>query len=150
MRSLDFRSDLRARRRARRGFTLLEILIVLAIIGLLVGLAVSRFEGIFGGSQTDVARIFVNQSMKIPLTSYRIHTGDYPSTAEGLQSLITPPQSRADRWRGPYIDGNHVPRDPWGEAYVYRYPGTRNRGSYDLLSKGPDRAEDTADDIGNW
>jgi len=137
-------------RRATRAFTLLEVLIVLAIIGLLVGLAVSRFEGIFGGSQTDVARIFVNQSMKIPLTSYRINLGDYPSTAEGLQALITPPQNKSERWRGPYIEGSQVPVDPWGEAYVYRYPGTKNKGSYDLFSKGPDKAEDTADDIGNW
>lgn len=135
---------------AARAFTLLEVLIVLAIIGLLVGLAVSRFEGIFGGSQKDVARIFVNQSMKIPLTSYRIHMGDYPSSAEGLQSLVTAPQNRAERWNGPYIEGSGVPADPWGEPYVYRYPGTRNKGSYDLFSKGPDKAEGTEDDIGNW
>lgn len=138
------------RRRARSGFTLLEILIVLAIIGLLVGLAVSRFEGIFENSQTDSARLFVKQSMKIPLTSYRIHMGSYPSTEEGLQALITPPQSRSDRWRGPYLESSKLPVDPWGEAYVYRYPGTQNRASYDLFSKGPDRAEGTADDIGNW
>ncbi|HEX2100197.1 MAG TPA: type II secretion system protein GspG, partial [Candidatus Synoicihabitans sp.] len=115
----------------------------------LVGLAVSKFEGQLSGSQVDVARIFVRQSMKLPLTSYRIHLGDYPSTAEGLEALVTAPANKGDRWRGPYLDGG-VPLDPWGESYVYRYPGTKNKGLYDLYSKGPDKTADTADDIGNW
>ncbi|HEY0945520.1 MAG TPA: type II secretion system major pseudopilin GspG [Opitutaceae bacterium] len=151
LRSTSFRrSSLRRLQRARAAFTLLEILIVLAIIGLLVGLAVSKFENIFGSSQQEVARLFVGQSMKLPLTSYRLHMGDYPSTAEGLQSLVSAPANKADRWRGPYIDGSKVPLDPWQEPYVYRYPGAKNKGGYDLFSKGPDKQEDTADDIGNW
>lgn len=144
------RLPLRRLRRARAAFTLLEILIVLAIIGLLVGLAVSKFENIFGSSQQEVARLFVGQSMKLPLTSYRLHMGDYPSTAEGLQALVSAPANKADRWRGPYIDGGKVPLDPWQEPYVYRYPGAKNKGGYDLFSKGPDKQEDSADDIGNW
>jgi general secretion pathway protein G len=150
MRSLTSRAVADLRRRAVRAFTLLEILIVLAILGLLVGLAVSRMDTIFGGSQQDVARLFVTQSIKIPLTQYRIDLGDYPSTAEGLQALITAPQNRAERWRGPYLESRTVPVDPWGEPYQYRYPGVRNRGSYDVYSKGPDRQEGTEDDIGNW
>lgn len=138
------------RRDARRGFTLLEIMIALAILGLLVGLAVTNLDTIFGGAQGKTAHLFVNESIKLPLTSYRIQMGDYPNTAEGLQALITPPAARADQWRGPYLQDAKLPVDPWGDPYVYRYPGTRNKTSYDVFSKGPDRTEGTKDDIGNW
>jgi len=139
-------------RRARRGFTLLEILVTLAILGLLIGLAVTNTDKIFGQSQDAVARIFVRESLKTSLVRYRIDLGDYPSTAEGLQALVVAPAARAERWRGPYVEapGGQIPLDPWGEPYQYRYPGTQNKGSYDLFSKGPDKLPDTADDIGNW
>ncbi len=125
-------------------------MIALAILGLLVGLAVTNLEGVFGGAQTSTAKLFVSESIKLPLTSYRIHMGDYPSTAEGLQALVTAPGNRADQWRGPYLEGGKVPVDPWGETYVYRYPGSKNKSSYDIFSKGPDKTEGTQDDIGNW
>jgi general secretion pathway protein G len=143
------RSSLRP---ARRAFTLLEILVVLAIIGLLVGLAVTRVGGIFGAKQEDIARLFVNSSVKTPLTAYRIDMGGYPSTAEGLQALLTAPANKGDSWRGPYIEspGGKLPLDPWQEPYVYRFPGVKNPTAYDLLSKGADKTEGTADDIGNW
>ena len=139
-------------RAARSAFTLLEILVVLAIIGLLAGLAVSNSDKIFGHSQEAVARIFVRDSLKTSLVRYRIDLSDYPSTAEGMQALLTAPANKADRWRGPYIDtpGNKLPLDPWGEPYQYRYPGTKNKGGYDLYSKGPDKIDGTDDDIGNW
>ena len=139
-------------RRARRAFTILEILVVIGIIGLLAGLVVTNTDRIFGQSQQDVARLFVRDSMKTPLVRYRIDLGDYPTTAEGLQALVAAPSSAGAKWRGPYIDagGGKVPLDPWGQAYEYRYPGVKNAGGYDLFSKGPDRAADTADDIGNW
>ena len=133
-------------------FTLLEILVVLAIIGLLAGLAISNSDKIFGHSQEAVAKIFVRDSLKTSLVRYRIELGDYPSTAEGMQALLTAPANKGDRWRGPYIDspGSKLPVDPWGEPYQYRYPGTKNKGGYDLFSKGPDKVEGTDDDIGNW
>lgn len=136
----------------RGGFTLLEILVVLAIIGLLVGLVVNNTDRIFGQSQTAVARIFVRDTLKTPLTRYRIDQGEYPSTEEGLAALVTAPAARAVTWRGPYVDapGGRLPVDPWGEPYQYRCPGTRNPGGYDLFSKGPDKTADTKDDIGNW
>jgi general secretion pathway protein G len=135
---------------ARRAFTLLEILVVLAIIGLLAGLAISNVDKIFGSAQVTTAQLFVQQSMKTSLTTYSIQMGGYPSTADGLQALITAPANKADRWRGPYIEGGKVPLDPWGEPYQYRSPGTKNKTSYDLYSKGPDKADGTEDDIGNW
>lgn len=134
------------------GFTLVEILVVLAIIGLLVGVLVTKSDKIFGRSQTAVAGIFVRNSASVPLLGYRRDMGDYPSTQEGLQALVTAPASRAESWHGPYMDapGGRLPVDPWGEPYQYRYPGTKNVGGYDLYSKGPDKQPDTADDIGNW
>ena len=143
------RQNLRA---SRRAFTLLEILVVLAIIGMLVGLAVNNVDRIFGKNQTAIVGLFVNSSIKVPLTSYRMDMGGYPSTAEGLQALVTAPAARADSWKGPYIEtpGGKLPLDPWLEPYTYRYPGVKNKDGYDLFSKGPDKTEGTADDVGNW
>lgn len=145
-----FRTSEPLRRTSRRAFTLLEIMIALAILGLLVGLGVSNLDKIFGGAQVKTAELFVRQSIRLPLTSYRMHMGDYPSTSEGLQALVSAPSSRGDQWRGPYLEPATVPVDPWGQPYQYRYPGSRNKSSYDVFSKGPDRAEGTPDDIGNW
>lgn len=133
-------------------FTLLEILVALAIVGLLAGLAISNSDKIFGQSQEAVARVFVRDSLKTSLVRYRIDLGDYPSTNEGLAALMVAPAGKAERWRGPYIEapGNRAPTDPWGEAYRYRFPGTKNSGGYDLYSVGPDKTDGTEDDIGNW
>lgn len=129
---------------------MLEILVVLAIIGLLAGLAITNVDKIFGGAQAKTAKLFVSQTMKTPLTTYMIHMGGYPSTADGLQALISAPSSKADKWNGPYLTDGKIPTDPWEEPYQYAYPGTRNKNGYDLWSKGPDKQSGTADDIGNW
>jgi len=141
----------RQRRLARAGFTLFEMLIVIALIALLAGVAITNVDKIFGQNQETIARIFVNDTMKAPLTSYRIHMGSYPTTAQGLQALLTPPEGSSGKWKGPYLDtpGNKLPEDPWGRPYQYRYPGTKNPDRYDLFSLGPDGVE-SDDDIGNW
>ncbi|BET65392.1 type II secretion system major pseudopilin GspG [Opitutales bacterium ASA1] len=139
------------RRRTRAAFTLLEMLIVIALIALLAGFTIANLDKLFGGSQEDVARVFVTSSMQAPLTAYKIQMGSYPSTAQGLQALLTAPDGASSRWKGPYLKtpGNAVPLDPWQKPYQYRFPGTRNPGSYDLFSFGPDGVE-SGDDIGNW
>lgn len=137
-------------RQSRRGFTLLEIMVAIAILGMLVGLAVVNVDSILGNASTTTAKLFVSESIKLPLTSYRIKMGDYPSTADGLQALITAPNGKADQWSGPYFSDSKIPLDPWGEPYIYRYPGVKNKTGYDIFSKGQDKTEGTADDIGNW
>jgi general secretion pathway protein G len=134
----------------RHGFTLIEVLVVISIIVLMAGLTISKVGSLFDSSKLDVAKLFVTQTMKTPLFAYQVHMGNYPTTEEGLQALITAPAARADRWRGPYIEGSTVPLDPWGEAYQYRFPGTHNKNGYDLWSKGPDRTDGAPDNIGNW
>jgi general secretion pathway protein G len=136
-------------RRLRAGFTLLEIIVVIAILGLLAGLAIANVDKLFGNAKLDIARQSIT-SMKVPLTTYRLDLGDYPATAEGLTALASAPSTRADRWRGPYVADGKLPLDPWNEPYQYRYPGQKNKDGYDLWSKGPDRVDGTQDDIGNW
>ncbi|MDR2674900.1 MAG: type II secretion system major pseudopilin GspG [Opitutaceae bacterium] len=140
-----------AARRGSRAFTLLEILLAVAILGMLVALSIAAVDKIFSGASEDAAKLFVTQSLQVPLQSYRTHMGNYPATAEGLQALITPPADKADRWRGPYITGDTIPLDPWKNPYQYRFPGVHNRtGGYDVWSKGADGQDGTPDDIGNW
>lgn len=138
-------------RRNKRAFTVLEILIVLAIIGMIVALGVANFGRIFSSSQEDIARTFVNSALSAPLMAYRRDMGRYPTTEEGLQALITAPAARADRWRGPYVEGG-INRlvDPWGNPYQYRFPGEINPDRFDLFSIGPDTVAGTDDDVGNW
>lgn len=134
--------------KSRRGFSLIEMLIVLAILALLAGLVIQNFDKLFGGASEDVAKQFVTTSLEAPLLQFKIHTGSYPSTSEGLAALLTAPSARAAKWKGPYV--KELPADPWGNPYQYRYPGTQNADSYDVYSMGPNGTEGGGDDIGNW
>jgi general secretion pathway protein G len=119
-----------------RGFTLLELLVVILIIGLLTGIVAPRFLGQVGKSEVTAARAQLDALDKA-LQGYRMDTGRYPTTAQGLRALVQQP-SDEPRWRGPYLQGD-VPADPWGSAYQYRTPGVAGR-DYDLVSFGRDRA----------
>ncbi len=125
---------------------MMELLVVLAILALLAGLAITNVNQIFGTAQASTAQLFVKESIKAPLFTYSLHMGGYPSTAEGLQALVTPPADKSDRWHGPYVEGK-IPMDPWGQPYQYAFPGTHNKTGYDLWSKGP---PEKPQDIGNW
>ena len=125
-------------------------MVVIAIIGMLVGLTVANLDKLLGDSKVDLAGVFVKSSIKVPLQQYSMHMGDFPSTAEGLQALITAPGNKADRWRGPYLQDSTIPLDPWKRPYQYRYPGTHNKSSYDVYSLGQSGQEDEKTIIGNW
>lgn len=129
------------------GFSLLEILIVIALIAALAGASIVALDRLFGSGQEEVASIFVNQTIEPALMGYRLNMGSYPSTEEGLAALLQAPAGAGDRWRGPYLEKK--PIDPWGNPYQYRYPGVRNPNKYDVWSFGPDGVE-SARDIGNW
>lgn len=133
------------------GFTLIELLVVLAVIATLaavVGPAVLRNVG---DAKESAARSQI-EIFALALDAHRLDTDHYPTSAEGLSSLRTPPLSRTARWRGPYLR-REVPPDPWGRPYVYICPGVANPSSYDLYTLGRDgkvggTAEDA--DITSW
>ena len=122
-------------RDAGRGFTLLELLVVLVILGLLAGLVVPRFVHVLGSSKEKIAHLNI-ESLGQNLDIYKLDVGSYPTTDQGLRALITRPQG-VERWDGPYLKGDRVPEDPWGHPYVYRNPSERPGHEYDLYSLGP-------------
>lgn len=133
---------------ADRGFTLLELLVVMVIIGLLAGYVAPKFF-----SQVDKSEVKTAQAQIVAfdkaIASFRLDTGHFPSTDQGLEALTTRPANEP-KWDGPYLD-KRVPPDPWGNAYVYKFPGEHR--DYDLLSHGKDGrpgGEGSNADITNW
>ncbi|MBC2592727.1 type II secretion system major pseudopilin GspG [Ruficoccus amylovorans] len=134
-------------RKVRRGFTLIEILIVIALIAMLAGASIVALDQLFGGGQESIAQTFVETTGPTALMAYRLNMGGYPTTEQGLAVLRTAPANAGSRWKGPYL--KKEPLDPWGNPYQYRQPGTHNENGYDLWSLGADGKEGS-DDIGNW
>ena len=126
----------RLRRVATRtaGFTLVEMLVVLAIIGLLVGLVAPRVFGQLAEAKVRTAHIQI-ENFKNALDLFYLDAGRYPTTQEGLQALNTRPSNVAS-WGGPYVKGTNVPKDPWNHPFNYKAPGGGGR-PYDITSDGP-------------
>ncbi|MEW6120839.1 MAG: type II secretion system major pseudopilin GspG [Pseudomonadota bacterium] len=135
-------------KKRQRGFTLLELLVVLVILGLLAGYVAPKYFSQVGKSEVKTARAQI-VALEKALDQYRIDTGRYPSTEQGLAALNARPADEA-RWDGPYLK-KAVPSDPWGKPYQYRNPG--EHGEMDLFSFGRDGqpgGDGDGADIGNW
>ncbi|MGJ4949939.1 type II secretion system major pseudopilin GspG [Bradyrhizobium sp. HKCCYLS20291] len=123
------------------GFTLVEMLVVIAIIGMVMGLIGPRVLSYLNDSRVKTARIQI-QSLASSLDLFFLDTGRYPTTSEGLAALVRP-AANIPGWSGPYLKGGNVPSDPWSHPYAYRSPG--QRAPYDIVSFGSDGQEGGTD-----
>jgi general secretion pathway protein G len=144
---------IRCRFADRRGFTLIEIMVVMVILGILAGLIIPRIMGRPEEARRTKARIQI-ESIETALKLYKLDNGSYPTTEQGLQALVEPPSvgKLASAWReGGYLEKGRVPKDPWDNEYVYLCPGIH--GDFDLVSYGADGetgGEGKDMDINNW
>lgn len=145
----------------RRGFTLMEMLIVLAILGLLLALVGPRILQSGKRADVDATKLQIKM-LQACLDDYYLHMKAYPTTDQGLKALIEEPTADAkgattdtgnapSRWKGPYTKTGELPKDPWGNDYQYQYPPEKGKGDMpDIWSYGPDGQDNTEDDIVSW
>lgn len=133
-------------RRREQGFTLIEMLLVLVILATLAAIVIPKFAG---RSQQAKVTQAISQigSFKLALDTFEVDNGYYPRDLNAL--LEAPSGVNVDEWKGPYLEKG-IPLDPWGNPYVYEYPGRRNMNGFDIMSMGPDARNGTEDDITNW
>lgn len=139
----------RSKTQKPNGFTLVELLVVLVILGLLAGLIGPKVLGYLGGSRTKTAKLQIEQ-LSSALDLYKLDNGSYPDGTQGLEALIKPPAGVAT-WHGPYLAKAVLPQDPWNHPYNYRMPG--QHGEFDLWSYGSDNqegGEGEAQDVTSW
>jgi general secretion pathway protein G len=143
------RAKRRYSRRSQRGFTLVEILVVITIIGLIMALVGPRVINYLSESKSKAAKIQI-ESFGNALDLFYLDAGRYPTTSEGLRALFERP-GNTGLWNGPYLKGNAIPNDPWGRPYLYRSPS--QYGPYDIVSYGADGQEGgtgASADITSW
>lgn len=131
----------------RKGFTLIELMLVVVIIAVLVSMVMPRLAGRSQQTRLIAAETDIEANIALTLDLFNLDVGRYPTTEEGLSSLLEYSGKDVERWKGPYI--KKVPKDPWGKDYIYKFPGTHNN-DYDLYSAGPNGVEGDDDDIKNW
>ena len=141
-------------RKARGGFTLVEVLVVMAILVLLFGLVGPRVLNAQKGANEKAAKTQIG-AFKGALERYALDMTDFPTTEQGLAALIEEPEEDEEggsgNWGGPYLKSDDVPKDPWGSSYQYEYPATHGKGKDpEIWSYGPDKEDDTEDDIVSW
>jgi general secretion pathway protein G len=133
--------------RRKKGFTFLEIMMVVVIIGILMSIAIPQLTGKSKKARINAAKFQIG-IFKTALGNYEMDVGEFPSTSQGLKALVDRPSEVAEEdWDGPYMD--KIPKDPFNQEYIFRSPGEHSK-YYDLASKGPDKQEGTEDDITNW
>jgi general secretion pathway protein G len=127
-------------------------LLVMAILVILLGLVAPRFIGTQKKANESAAKIQI-EMFGDPLKSYALDMNNFPTTEQGLMGLIEAPGDLENptKWKGPYLESEEIPKDPWGHDYQYAYPPTHNKRDFpDIWSVGPDGEDGTEDDIGNW
>ena len=134
-------------RRGTKGFTLIELMLVVIIIGALVAMVMPRLAGRSEQAKVSAAKADIMTNIATGLRLYELDNGQYPTSSEGgLQALLAKP-GNATNWNGPYLEKK--PTDPWGHEYQYKSPGTHRAYDYDLFSLGRD-GQPSADDVNNW
>jgi general secretion pathway protein G len=135
-----------------RGFTLIEMLLVLVILSTLAAMVVPRFAGRSEEAKISAARVDVQANLASALDLYELDNGHYPTTAQGLEALLREPSTAPlpKNWKGPYLKHKSGLKDPWGNPYQYREPGSADHRDYDLFSMGPDGAAGGTDDLLSW
>ncbi len=134
-----------------QAFTMIEIMLVVVIIGILVAMVVPNLAGRSEKARNGTAHADIEANLSTALDLYQLDNGQYPTSEQGLQSLLKEPTTEPlpKSWSGPYLKKKQIPKDPWGREYVYVSPGAHNKKEFDLSSTGPDGVE-SKDDIINW
>jgi len=132
-------------RESKKGFTLIELMLVVIIIGVLSAMVVPRLVGRSEQARSAAAMADIESNLSVALDLYELDNGSYPL---GLDALLREPSPTPPNWSGPYL--KKKPKDPWGLEYNYKFPGEQNKGSYDLWSYGKDGVAGGDDDITNW